>query len=120
MGRPSKNAVGNFRSRRQVERILSKARLSAIDLKEIVDKYMGDSPVPPRWTPASVKGVFGVRIYRLWSRKIKNRRHVSYRSKDTGRWLTPVVQTWHDVGADTIALMNRMYEKNGAEISAAI
>ncbi len=63
-----------------------------------VKRYMGDSPVPPAWNHASVRGVFGTRLARLWARHMRSRAAGIYRDAETGRWLHPVVQTTYDFG----------------------
>ena len=104
--------IGVLNSRNQVESVFSNGRLSKEELKAIVDKYMGDSPVPPRWTASGVKGEFGRKIFRLWSRKLKNRHHAAYRSEESGRWLHPAVQSIHDFDASTIDRAKEIYGLN--------
>ncbi len=65
-------------------------------LVEIVAKYIGDSTVPPSWSGAGVKGTFGKRIYSLWARHIAPLKIATYKNED-GRYITPVVQSIHDL-----------------------
>lgn len=66
------------------------------EVAAIVSKYIGSSPVPPSWGRLGVRGTFGRKIERLWSRHIKGLRLATYR--EAGRYLTPVVQTAYDFG----------------------
>lgn len=68
------------------------------EVKVIVDRYVGDSPVPPTWGRRGVRGTFGRKIERLWARHIRGLRQATYRDKDSGRFLTPVVQSAYDFG----------------------
>lgn len=72
----------------------------------IVSRYMGNNPVPPAWSLASVRGVFGNAIARAWAKKIRHLRLATFRDPETMRWLTPVVQTAYDFGTTPEALAN--------------
>lgn len=65
---------------------------------KVVAQYMGNSPVPPSWSLASVRGTFGKKIARLWARHIRGMRTAGYRGAN-GRWHHPVIQTSHDFNA---------------------
>lgn len=66
------------------------------EVAAVVNQYVGGSPVPPSWGRLGVRGTFGRKIERLWSRHIKGLRLATYR--EAGRNLTPVVQTAYDFG----------------------
>jgi len=66
------------------------------EVAAVVSQYVGSSPVPPSWGRLGVRGTFGRKIERLWSRYIKGLRLATYR--EAGRYLTPVVQTAYDFG----------------------
>lgn len=66
------------------------------EVATIVSQYLGSSPVPPSWGRPGIRGIFGRKIERLWSRHIKGLRLATYR--EAGRYLTPVVQTAYDFG----------------------
>lgn len=83
--------------RASVARAFSGKQRSAEQVEDLVKKYMGDSPVPPRWGRGGVKAEFGNEILRLWSRHLKNRYHPAYRSEN-GRWLHPAIQHLADFG----------------------
>lgn len=74
------------------------------DVVAIVAQYMGDSPVPPCWGRLGIRGTFGRDIERLWSRHIRGLHAASYRDRESGRFLTPVVQTAYDFGTTPEAL----------------
>lgn len=77
----------------------SSHKRSRRETAEIVRKYMGDNPVPPAWSLASVRGTFGPDIARAWAKKIRHLNSASFRDPSTGHWLTPVAQTAYDFGA---------------------
>lgn len=91
--------TGDLHSREQIRAIFKRTHLPKQKLEEVVDRYMSKSPVPPRWSAVGVRGTFGNTIYRLWSRKIKNRHHVGYFAGNT--LITPAVQSIHDFGLKT-------------------
>lgn len=70
----------------------------------IVARYIGNNPVPPVWSLASVRGVFGTAVARSWAKKIRHLRLATYRDPETTRWLIPVVQTAYDFGTSPEAL----------------
>jgi hypothetical protein len=84
-------------------RAFSSPARSRTEVGEIVARYMGDSPVPPSWSIASVRGVFGRRIAREWARHIRHLQAASHRGEN-GRWLHPLVQTAYDFGRTPEAL----------------
>ena len=102
-------AVGVLESREQVKAIFLRARLSETKLNEVLNQYMGDSPVPPKWSSRGVKGTFGKKIHSLWSRKIKHRKHGAYRCEKSGRWVHPAVQSIHDFSADQVETLKEIY-----------
>lgn len=65
---------------------------------EIVAQYMGNSPVPPAWSYAGVRGTFGKKAARMWAKKLRHRMPGVYRDPKSGRWLHPVVQSVYDFG----------------------
>lgn len=95
----TKNTV----TRARLIRALSAPGRSRKAVLEIVARYMGDSPVPPAWTLAGIRGVFGSRVAHEWARHIRHLSPAAYRSKDR-RWLHPVVQTAYDFGTTPEAM----------------
>ena len=91
--------IGDLHSRQQIRKIFKRANLPQKKLEAAIDRYMSQSPVPPRWSAAGVRGTFGNTIYRLWSRKIKNRHHVGYLEGNT--LIIPAIQSIHDFGLKT-------------------
>ncbi|WP_233890045.1 hypothetical protein [Paraburkholderia flagellata] len=86
-------------TRKAVIRAFSAPGMSRQVAMEIVRTYMGSSPVPPAWGRLGVRGTFGGKIERRWSRFIRRLRPAGY--EDTQRhWLQPFVQTPHDFGID--------------------
>lgn len=69
--------------------------ISRKQLISIVDRYMGDCPVPPQWSKAAVEGTFGKRVASLWARKISPLSIASFKS-ESGRTVFPVVQSIHE------------------------
>lgn len=65
------------------------------EVMDIVNQYIDDSITPPIWGRLGVRGTFGRGIQRQWSKHIKHLSPSRYRS-ETGRWLTPIVQSIHD------------------------
>jgi len=90
-------------TRAAVVRAFSGPGRSRAEVRSIVTRYIGDSPVPPLWSLASVRGTFGVRVARAWARHLRHLRSATYRGEN-GRWLTPVVQTAYDFGTTPEAL----------------
>lgn len=95
----TKNTV----TRARLIRALSTPDRSRKDDLEIIARYMGDSPVPPVWSLASIRGVFGHRVAREWAKHIRHLSPAAYRSKER-RWLHPVVQTAYDFGTTPEAM----------------
>jgi len=101
--------IGSLKSREQVKAIFSRARLSDTELNNVLNRYMGDSPVPPTWSSRGVKGEFGKTIHSLWSRKIKHRKHDAYRCEKSGHWIHPTVQSIHDFSEDQAEKLKAIY-----------
>lgn len=78
--------------------------LTRQETMEIVNRYMGASPVPPAWSYASVRGVFGKHVARLWAKRLRHRPAGVYRDAETGRVLHPVTQTAYDFGTTPEAM----------------
>jgi hypothetical protein len=57
--------------RARVLKILKKARIDNDVLERHVDKLRGGCHLIPTWNGISVKQMFGVKVFRLWSRFIK-------------------------------------------------
>lgn len=82
-------------TRKHLIKAFSQPDISRAEVKIIVDKYIGDSKVPPAWSAGGIRGTFGQRIYRLWARHLKNLRP-AYTKSPTGRSIFPTVQSIHD------------------------
>lgn len=63
--------TNKYVTRRRLLRAFSIPGYSHSDAIAVVNAYMRNNPEPPVWSAASVKGMFGVRIYRAWRRYIK-------------------------------------------------
>lgn len=102
----TKNTV----TRARLIRALSTPGRSRKDVLEVVTRYMGDSPVPPAWSLASIRGVFGRRVAREWARHLRHLSPGAYRGKDR-RWLHPVAQTAYDFGSTPEAMETAVQAK---------
>lgn len=78
-----------------IRKAFSVRTITPEDRNKIVMRYMGDSPVPPAWTYAGVRGTFGNKIARVWARKLRHRPSGIYRDH-SGRWVHFVTQSIHD------------------------
>jgi hypothetical protein len=100
---------GPHKRRRQLSRRVSRAKLIKAfavpgvgnnAAKEIVARYIGTSPVPPRWNSLGVKGTFGKKIQSLWARRISCLPAATYKSENN-RNVFPIVQTIHEMQKST-------------------
>lgn len=103
-------------TRSDLVRAFSGPSITKEETKSIVNRYMGDSPVVPAWSYASVRGVFGIKAARIWARKLRHRRPGVYRDAESGRWLHPAVQTAYDFGKtpDTLNLVD-VFKASGSK-----
>lgn len=115
--RPSKRL-----ERADIVAAFSGPHLTRRETMELVQRYMGSAPVPPAWTLASVRGVFGQRVARRWARHLRHRPAGVYRDPDSGRWLHPVVQTAYDFGVspENLAPLSEGTPLTDADARAAI
>lgn len=104
-----KKQSSNHKRKRQLSRIVSRAKLIKAfavpgvahnTAKEIVARYIGPSPVPPRWNSLGVKATFGKRIQSLWARHISCLPAATYKSGNN-RDVTPDVHTIHEIQKST-------------------
>lgn len=104
-----KKQSSNHKRRCQLSRRVSRAKLiKAFSVpgvgnnaaKEIVARYIGTSPVPPRWNSLGVKATFGKRIQSLWARHISCLPAATYKSGNN-RDVTPGVHTIHEIQKST-------------------
>lgn len=108
-------------NRADIVRAFSAPDLTRSETMSAVKRYMGDSLVPPAWSHASVRGVFGNRLARLWARRLRSRPAGTYRDAQTGRWVHPVVQTAYDFGTTPakMAAMSAGAAQSDAEVGAS-
>lgn len=95
--------MSNQVTRARLIRAFSTPGRSRAEVVEAVRRYMGDSPVPPTWSLAGVRGALGGSIARQWARHIRHLGAAGYRDKKTHRWLYPVVQSIHDFDPSIVA-----------------
>lgn len=104
-------------TRAMLIRALAAPERTRCEVMSIVSKYVGNSPVPPAWSRIGVRGTFGRKVERLWSRHIKDLRVATYR--EAGRNLTPVVQTAYDFGS-TPEELRQMADKRPGPVGSMI
>lgn len=109
-------------SRAALVKAFSAPGISRQQTMDIVTRYMGDSPIPPVWGYAGVRGTFGKRAARMWAKKLRHRESGVYRDHKSGRWIHPVIQSIHDfstglegAAAKWKALQPKRYRPMGSE-----
>jgi hypothetical protein len=107
----------NTVTRKALVRAFTSHGRSHKEVMDLVAQYMGDSPVPPCWSLASVQGTFGKLIARRWARYIRGLRPASY--KHAGRWLFSQVQTSYDFGMSPDELAARLANQPAASLRKA-
>lgn len=107
-------------NRADVVKAFASPAMTRREVMDIVKRYMGNSPVPPSWTYASVRGTFGKRVARHWARHLRHRPPGSYRDAQTGIVLHSFVQTAYDFGTtpDKLAAMRESSQITAAEACA--
>jgi len=91
-----KNRSSKVVTRAALFRAFASPSRSRTETVAIVAEFMSSSPVPPAWNLASVRQVFGSSIARAWAKHIRHLQPACYLHGDTGRIVTPCVQTAYD------------------------
>lgn len=103
-------------SRAALIRAFSTPDRSHHEVLDIVARYIGDNIVPPSWGMLGVRGIFGKQIAKLWARRIKPMKVAAYKDEQSGRWLTPVVQTAYELGTTPEAMREMSQSKPASNL----